>query len=148
MFPGLAASRPGTAQARKINLGDLQKIVGVSRSQISPDGKSIVIVVSRVNWDEDRYDSLLVTRGYCHRCAAAAHQHPQRQHPQKILSVSLVPDDQSAEVLKPGKQSLNIPPAAIASQSPQILPSVFSLRCGEISSIPYLLSSESSLSES
>src|SRR5208283_2507746 len=27
---------------------------------ISPDGKSIVIVVSRVNWDEDRYDGELV----------------------------------------------------------------------------------------
>jgi dipeptidyl aminopeptidase/acylaminoacyl peptidase len=45
------------AQARKIELGDFQKIVGVSSPAISPDGKSIVIVVSRVNWDEDRYDS-------------------------------------------------------------------------------------------
>ena len=48
------------AQARKIELGDLQKIVGVSGPEISPDGKSIVIIVSRVNWDEDRYDSQLV----------------------------------------------------------------------------------------
>jgi dipeptidyl aminopeptidase/acylaminoacyl peptidase len=48
------------AQARKIRLDDLQKIVNVSSPEISPAGKSIVIVVSRVNWDEDRYDSQLV----------------------------------------------------------------------------------------
>ena len=48
------------AQARKIELGDLQKIVEVSSPAISPDGKSIVIIVTRVNWDEDRYDSQLV----------------------------------------------------------------------------------------
>jgi len=58
----LALTAPATAkaQARKIELGDLQKIVGVSSPAISPDGKSIVIIVSRVNWDEDRYDSQLV----------------------------------------------------------------------------------------
>jgi dipeptidyl aminopeptidase/acylaminoacyl peptidase len=58
----LALAAPGRAraQARKIELGDLQKIVNVSNPAISPDGKSIVIVVSRVNWDEDRYDSQLV----------------------------------------------------------------------------------------
>src|SRR5271156_1839271 len=58
----LALAAPGRAkaQARKIELGDLQKIVNVSSPEISPDGKSIVIVVSRVNWDEDRYDSQLV----------------------------------------------------------------------------------------
>jgi hypothetical protein len=49
------------------------------------------------------------------------------QHPQKILCVSFVPDDQPAEVLKPSKQSLNLPAAAIASQSPQILRSVLSV---------------------
>src|SRR6202050_3504980 len=58
----LALAAPGVAkaQARKIELGDLQKIVNVSNPAISPDGKSIVIVVSRVNWDEDRHDSQLV----------------------------------------------------------------------------------------
>jgi len=58
----LALAAPGRAraQARKIELRDLQKIVNVSNPAISPDGKSIVIVVSRVNWDEDRYDSQLV----------------------------------------------------------------------------------------
>jgi dipeptidyl aminopeptidase/acylaminoacyl peptidase len=56
----LVAPDPAKAQARKIELGDLQKIVNVSSPAISPDGKSIVIIVSRVNWDEDRYDSQLV----------------------------------------------------------------------------------------
>jgi dipeptidyl aminopeptidase/acylaminoacyl peptidase len=56
----LAAPGQAKAQARKIELDDLRKIVGVSNPAISPDGKSIVIIVSRVNWDEDRYDSQLV----------------------------------------------------------------------------------------
>src|SRR5580700_4939380 len=56
----LAVTGPADAQARKIELGDAQKIVSVTNPEISPDGKSIVIVVSRVNWDEDRYDSQLV----------------------------------------------------------------------------------------
>ena len=59
-FLALAAPDQAEAQTRKIELGDLQKIVSVSSPAISPDGKSIVIIVSRVNWDEDRYDSQLV----------------------------------------------------------------------------------------
>jgi hypothetical protein len=43
----LAAPGLAKAQARKIELGDLQKIVNVSSPAISPDRKSIVIVVSR-----------------------------------------------------------------------------------------------------
>ena len=67
MFLGMLAelllfAAPGRAeaQARKIELGDFRKIVSVTDPEISPDGKSIVIVVSRVDWDEDRYDSQLV----------------------------------------------------------------------------------------
>jgi Tol biopolymer transport system component len=56
----LAPPSGAKAQGRKIELADLQKIVGVSSPEISPDGKSIVIVVSRVNWDEDRHDGQLV----------------------------------------------------------------------------------------
>jgi dipeptidyl aminopeptidase/acylaminoacyl peptidase len=56
----LAAAGKAKGQARKIELGDLQKIVDVSEPAISPDGKSIVIIVSRVNWDADRHDSQLV----------------------------------------------------------------------------------------
>src|SRR6202161_4814016 len=54
------ATGRASAQARKIELGDFQKIVGITDPEISPDGKSIVIVVSRVNWDQDRNDSQLV----------------------------------------------------------------------------------------
>jgi dipeptidyl aminopeptidase/acylaminoacyl peptidase len=56
----LSMIRSASAQARKFELGDVQKIVAVSSPAISPDGKSIVIIVTRVNWDEDRYDSQLV----------------------------------------------------------------------------------------
>ena len=59
-FVSSTVTSPAKAQARKIELGDFQKIVSVSSPEISPDGKSIVIVVSRVNWEEDRYDSQLV----------------------------------------------------------------------------------------
>ena len=48
------------AQPRRIQLEDLTKIVSVSDPQISPDGRSIVVVVSRQNFDEDRNDSELV----------------------------------------------------------------------------------------
>jgi len=47
-------------QARRIQLDDLSKIVTVSDPQISPDGKSIVCVVSRQNMDQDRTDLELV----------------------------------------------------------------------------------------
>src|SRR5208282_695570 len=59
-FLALGAPGSANAQARKIELGDLQKIVDVSNPAISPDGKFIVIIVSRANWDEDRYDSQLI----------------------------------------------------------------------------------------
>ena len=42
----LAAPGWANAQARKMELADLQKIVNVFSPEISPDGKSIVIVVS------------------------------------------------------------------------------------------------------
>jgi hypothetical protein len=44
-FLVLVAYGSAKAQARKIELGDLQKIVDVSSPEISPDGKSIVIIV-------------------------------------------------------------------------------------------------------
>jgi dipeptidyl aminopeptidase/acylaminoacyl peptidase len=56
----VAALGRAEAQARKFEMGDVQKIVEVSSPAISPDGKSIVIIVTRVNWDEDRHDSQLV----------------------------------------------------------------------------------------
>src|SRR5206468_9786111 len=45
---------------RRMQLDDLGRIVRVSDPQIAPDGKSIVIVVSRANYDENRYDADLV----------------------------------------------------------------------------------------
>jgi len=49
-----------TAQQRRIQLDDLANVVTVSDPQISPDGKSVVCVVSRPNFEEDRTDSELV----------------------------------------------------------------------------------------
>src|SRR5215470_8596261 len=42
-----------SAQKRRIELEDFAKIVAVSDPQISPDGKSIVCVVSRANLEQD-----------------------------------------------------------------------------------------------
>jgi Tol biopolymer transport system component len=47
-------------QPRRIQLDDLGRVVRVSDPQIAPDGKSIVIVVARANYDENRYDADLV----------------------------------------------------------------------------------------
>jgi dipeptidyl aminopeptidase/acylaminoacyl peptidase len=49
-----------SAQTRHIELNDFTKIVSVSDPQISPDGKSIVFVVSRPNLEQDRSDRELV----------------------------------------------------------------------------------------
>jgi len=49
-----------SAQQRRIQLEDLEKVVSVADPQISPDGKSIVCVVTRQNFDEDRSDRELV----------------------------------------------------------------------------------------
>src|SRR5437879_3828583 len=45
---------------RRMQLDDLGHIVRVSDPQIAPDGKSIVMVVSRANYEENRYDADLV----------------------------------------------------------------------------------------
>jgi dipeptidyl aminopeptidase/acylaminoacyl peptidase len=60
MLGVLLAALPVSAQQRRIQLDDLAKVVTVSDPQISPDGKSIVCVVSRPNFDEDRSDNELV----------------------------------------------------------------------------------------
>ena len=49
-----------SAQTRHIELNDYAKITSVSDPQISPDGKTIVLVVSRPNLDQDRSDRELV----------------------------------------------------------------------------------------
>lgn len=47
-------------QTNRFTIADLAKMARISDPQISPDGKSIVIVVSRPNYDEKRYDTELV----------------------------------------------------------------------------------------
>src|SRR5262245_9903380 len=47
-------------QPRRMQLDDLGRIVRVSDPQIAPDGKSIIVVVSRADYDENRYDADLV----------------------------------------------------------------------------------------
>jgi dipeptidyl aminopeptidase/acylaminoacyl peptidase len=44
----------------RFTIADLAKMASVSDPQISPDGKSVVIVVSRPNYEEKRYDAELV----------------------------------------------------------------------------------------
>src|SRR5258705_13927047 len=53
----------GLAQQRRMQLEDMGRIVRVSDPQIAPDGKSIVVVVARANYDEDRYDADLALIG-------------------------------------------------------------------------------------
>ena len=63
IFVFVSITRSQTAvptQKRAIRLEDSSKIVTVSDPQISPDGKSVVIVVSRQNFEEDRNDTELV----------------------------------------------------------------------------------------
>src|SRR5262245_35794209 len=56
----LLATAALAQQPRHMELDDLGRIVRVSDPQIAPDGKSVVIVVGRANYDENRYDSDLV----------------------------------------------------------------------------------------
>jgi dipeptidyl aminopeptidase/acylaminoacyl peptidase len=48
------------AQRQPLEVADVAKIVRVSDPVIAPDGRSIVIVVSRVNLDKNRHDAELV----------------------------------------------------------------------------------------
>jgi dipeptidyl aminopeptidase/acylaminoacyl peptidase len=42
------------ASSATLKLDDLRKLVGLAQPAISPDGKRAVVIVSRVNWNEDR----------------------------------------------------------------------------------------------
>jgi dipeptidyl aminopeptidase/acylaminoacyl peptidase len=55
---GFAASAAG--QSRRMDLDDLGLVVRVSDPQIAPDGQSIVVVVARANYEDNRYDADLV----------------------------------------------------------------------------------------
>jgi len=45
------------AESRRFSADDLPKIIRISDPQISPDGKTVAIVVGRANLKEDRYDT-------------------------------------------------------------------------------------------
>ena len=57
---GLLSSAALAQQPRRMQLDDLGRIVRVSDPQFSPDGLSVVVVVARANYDENRYDGDLV----------------------------------------------------------------------------------------
>ncbi len=48
------------AEKRRFELDDFGKLVGVKDPQVSPDGRSVVIVVSRPNYEKNRSESELV----------------------------------------------------------------------------------------
>src|SRR5262249_45701731 len=55
---------------RRFELDDLGKLVGLSDPQISPDGKSIALIVSRPNYESNHHTTELVlvdTAGGRHR---------------------------------------------------------------------------------
>jgi dipeptidyl aminopeptidase/acylaminoacyl peptidase len=54
---------PAQTQSRHFTLDDYARLVRVADPQISPDGRSVVTVVSRANLDEDRYDPELTLVG-------------------------------------------------------------------------------------
>jgi len=60
LLAALLVAVTAPSQERRIQLDDVAKVVTISDPQISPDGKSIVCVVSRPNFEDDRYDNELV----------------------------------------------------------------------------------------
>jgi len=50
-----------TAQGKRIDLSDMSIKVNLNDPQISPDGKQIVLVVSRLNFEDNRYENELVS---------------------------------------------------------------------------------------
>ena len=57
LFALFSFAASGLSQSRRFSADDLTKIVRISDQQISPDGKTISIVVGRANLKEDRWDS-------------------------------------------------------------------------------------------
>ena len=56
----LLITAPGSAQKVRLQLEDYMKLCSISEPQISPDGTSIVFVLSHVNLRDDRHDRDLV----------------------------------------------------------------------------------------
>ena len=47
---------PAEQGARRFSLDDFSRVARVSDPQIAPDGRSIAVVISRANLDENRYE--------------------------------------------------------------------------------------------
>jgi dipeptidyl aminopeptidase/acylaminoacyl peptidase len=60
LFITLIGAALAFPQARHLELNDFTKIVSVADPQISPDGKTIVVVVSRANLEQDRNERELL----------------------------------------------------------------------------------------
>jgi len=58
-FASVSSISPVWAQDRRFSADDLTRIVRITDPQISPDGKSVAVVVSRANLKEDRWDAEL-----------------------------------------------------------------------------------------
>src|SRR5580765_5672979 len=56
----LGVALPAQQVTRHFTLDDFSKVARVSDPQFAPDGKSVAVVVSRPNLDEDRYDPELI----------------------------------------------------------------------------------------
>src|SRR5262249_15841097 len=54
-----AGTQTDSSQTRRLDLGASAKIGGLSDPNISPDGKSIVVVVARANYEENRWENEL-----------------------------------------------------------------------------------------
>jgi dipeptidyl aminopeptidase/acylaminoacyl peptidase len=59
VFALCAVAPSPRAQSRTFELGDLARVIRLADPQIAPDGRSIALVVSRANLDEDRYEAEL-----------------------------------------------------------------------------------------
>jgi len=70
------------AQGQRISLSDLTNLVDLSDPQISPDGKQVVLVASRWNFEENHYDSQLVLVEIAtHTQRVLTFERPDVQHP-------------------------------------------------------------------
>ena len=59
VFAALGTS-VATAQSRTFELADLGRIVRVADPQLSPDGGSVAVLISRANYAQNKYDATLV----------------------------------------------------------------------------------------
>ena len=60
LFASSAAGQAASPESKRFDFESSQKLVRLSDPQISPDGKSIVVVVARANYEENRWESELV----------------------------------------------------------------------------------------